>query len=260
MKLTRSQSYDVVRQSEDGSEKSSPAVQSLSTSFLYMGWVFAVLFAFINGVQFFWQSRLHKSRDLGSGSFGTGFSTEFDPSKAYIRQESKMFYGGPRWYDNGTGYIVHNPSEPRYVGPPTDEVDAAWKELVKGRYFNITEEEAEIAFGTPHGLYNHPGLGYLLGLDVYHALHCVDEIRKALDKDFYYNKKTKHAYPDRAHRDHCLDHLRQQLMCHADLTPIPVIWYEGHGRSFVQSDVVHTCRNWEMLQEFKGSRIVETSF
>lgn len=254
MKFSRTPNYEEVRQSEDGFGESSPVIQPPTTLFLYMGWVFAGVFAFTTGFQAFLQTRSYNRHTLAPGTFGTGFTTEFDIFKPYVRQELKMFYGGPRWYDNGTGYIVRNPSEPRYVGPPTDELDAAWEELVKGRYFNVTEEEAEMAFGKPHGLYNHPDIGYLVGLDVYHALHCVDELRKALDRDYYYNKKTKHAYPERAHRDHCLDHLRQQLMCHTDLTPIPVIWYEGHGRSFVQSDVVHTCRNWDLIQEFKNFR------
>ncbi|RDW64608.1 hypothetical protein BP6252_10259 [Coleophoma cylindrospora] len=254
MKALRTPSYESLRQSDDESEKSTPVVRPATTLALYIGWILAGIFAFTTGFQAFLQVRSYNRHAITPGTFGTGFSTEFDLFKPYVRQEPKMFFGGPRWYDNGTSYSIHNPSEPRYAGPPTVELDAAWEELLKGRYINVTEEEAEMAFGKPHGLYNHPGLGYLVGLDVYHALHCIDELRRALDRDHYYNKQTKHAYPERAHRDHCIDHLRQQLMCHADLTPIPVIWYEGHGRSFVQSDVVHTCRNWDLVQEFKNFR------
>jgi hypothetical protein len=219
-----------------------------------MGWVFAGAFALTAGLRAVWHIGPDHHQAITPGTFATGFNTEFDIFKPYIQQKSKMFYGGPRWYRNNTGYSIHNPDEPTYVGPPTDELDAAWEELLRGRYITVTEAEAETAFGRPHGLYNDPEVGYLVGVDVYHALHCVDEIRKALDRDHYYNKQTKHGFPDRAHRDHCLDHLRQQLMCHADLTPIPVIWYEAHGRSFVQSDVIHTCRNWDMIQDFKNSR------
>lgn len=164
-----------------------------------------------------------------------------------------MFWGGPRWYDNGTGYKLHNPSEPEYVGPPNDDMDEAWETLLKGRYFTITDEEAVATFGPSHQVHNHSNVGYLMGLDVYHTLHCVDQLRRMLDREHYFGP-GKMKYPERGHRDHCLDHIRQQLMCHADLTPIPVIWYEGHGRSFVQSDVVHTCRNWGALQKFMHTR------
>lgn len=108
-----------------------------------------------------------------------------------------MFYGGPRWYDNGTGYRINNPNEPIYVGPPSPEIDKAWDQLLKGRYFVVTEEEAEEAFGKSHGLYYHEHLGYMVGLDVFHALHCVEQLRRALDREHYYNRETNERYPER---------------------------------------------------------------
>ncbi|KAH6694883.1 hypothetical protein DL95DRAFT_468325 [Leptodontidium sp. 2 PMI_412] len=257
MKFSSSPTYRGLRRSEDGTASPQPRLGVQTTIFLSLGWVFVGIFALSTGLQAVVHARSHSDHHPAhaSGTFATGFSTEFDIFKPYMQEEPKMFYGGPRWNSNNIGYAIHNPKEPNYVGPPTDEIDTAWQELLRGRYLNVTEEEAEMAFGRPHGLYNHPGLGFLIGLDVYHALHCVDELRRALDREHYYNKQTKHGFPERAHRDHCLDHLRQQLMCHADLTPIPVIWYEAHGRSFVQSDVVHTCRNWDRIQEFKNSRV-----
>lgn len=256
MSFFRTFGYKAVDDSEDDYPRPSTNFQKPSSALLYSGWVTASIFAFSTAILFFRLARL-TCPDIvqHSGSFSTGFSTEFNPIKPYIKEEPTMFWGGPRWYDNGTGYRVNNPSEPIYVGPPNEEMDAAWESLIKGRYLSITEEEAEMAFGKPHGLYLHPdGVGYLAGLDVFHALHCVDQLRKALDRDHYYNKQTKLGYPDRGHRDHCIDHIRQQLMCHADMTPIPVIWYEGHGRSFVQSDVVHTCRNWNSLRQYVDRR------
>ncbi|EUC33449.1 hypothetical protein COCCADRAFT_36732 [Bipolaris zeicola 26-R-13] len=179
-------------------------------------------------------------------SFSPGFETEFPPAKSSIQEQPTMFYGGPRWYDNGTGYRINNPNEPTY--------------LPKGRYFVVTEEEAEEAFGKSHGLYYHEHLGYMVGLDVFHALSCVEQLRRALDREHYYNRETNERYPERGHRDHCIDHIRQQLMCHADLTPIPVIWYQWYGRSFVQSDVMHTCRNWNAIHEFVSTRTTRAHF
>ncbi|KIM95540.1 hypothetical protein OIDMADRAFT_133628 [Oidiodendron maius Zn] len=256
MNFLRTSSYKSLQQSEDGINQPSSLPSRFSNLHLYIGWLLACVFAFSTGFLLYQSPEMgHHQKTSPASSFSTGFGTEFDPIKSHIKEESKMFWGGPRWYDNGTGYHVRNPSEPVYVGPPTDEMDDAWHNLLTNRYFNITEEEAELTFGKPHGLYKHPdGIGYLIGLDVYHTLHCVEQLRRALDRDHYFNKETKLAYPDRAHRDHCLDHIRQQLMCHVDLTPIPVIWYEGHGRSFVQSDVVHTCRNWDAVQQFISSR------
>ncbi|CAE7215985.1 hypothetical protein CFE70_009978 [Pyrenophora teres f. teres 0-1] len=252
----RSSRYTPVRRSEDEKFQDLPTHHSLSPATSYLGWILATIFAFTTSFLLFRPLLVTGHNDIASaGPFSTGFPTEFNPIKPYIKEKPTMFYGGPRWYNNGTSYRVQNPSQPIYVGPPNDDMDKAWDELLKNRYFTVTEEEAETTFGKPHGVYNHTnGLGYLVGLDVLHTLHCVNEVRKALDKDHYFNKKTKKAYPERDHRDHCLDQIRQQLMCHADLTPIPVIWYSGYGRSFVQSDVVHTCRDWDAIKEFVASR------
>jgi hypothetical protein len=252
MTSIHSSDYRLLRQAEDGIDQPASISQRHQTLFSYMGWIVASIFALST---IFLMRSPPATSHASVASFGTGFSTEFDPIKPHIKAQPTMFWGGPRWYDNGTGYRLHNPSEPIYVGPPTTEIDMAWDIMLKNRYFTVTEQEAEMAFGKPHGLYNHSdGVGYLVGLDVLHTLHCVNELRKALDRSHYYNKETKLAFPDRGHRDHCLDHIRQQLMCHADMTPIPVIWYEGHGRSFVQSDVVHTCRDWDALHRFISTR------
>ncbi|KAI1876759.1 uncharacterized protein JN550_000831 [Neoarthrinium moseri] len=220
MKSIRTWSYKSLRQSDNGTDPTDSTHREFPILYMHMGWIMASLFAFSTAYLLFQPPAVTNYRPTTSvGSFNAGFSTEFGPVKPHIEEESTMFWGGPRWYDNGTGYHLHNPSEPIYVGTPTPEIDAAWGKLLKGRYFNITEEEAAMTFGRAHGLYNHPdGVGYLIGLDIFHTLHCVDELRKALDRDHYFNKKTK-----------------QQLMCHADLTPIPVIWKWDAVRQFISS-------------------------
>ncbi|KAB2568586.1 hypothetical protein BFW01_g352 [Lasiodiplodia theobromae] len=244
--------YKRLPQDLEGPEYRKETAQPSAQLAAWTGWTLAAFFAFTTALLVF-RDKLHASHFPESGSFSAGFKTEFGPVKPLIKEEPVMFWGGPRWYDNGTGYKLHNPSEPEYVGPPNDDMDEAWETLLKGRYFTITDEEAVATFGPSHQVHNHSNVGYLMGLDVYHTLHCVDQLRRMLDREHYFGP-GKMKYPERGHRDHCLDHIRQQLMCHADLTPIPVIWYEGHGRSFVQSDVVHTCRNWGALQKFMHTR------
>jgi hypothetical protein len=48
--------------------------------------------------------------------------------------------------------------------------------------------------------------------------------------------------------DHCIDHLRQALMCHADLTPMT--WEERGNKLILKTTPVHTCRDFQKLQEF----------
>ncbi|KAK3312966.1 hypothetical protein B0H66DRAFT_485102 [Apodospora peruviana] len=60
----------------------------------------------------------------------------------------------------------------------------------------------------------------------------------------------------RAHLAHCVDYLRQVLMCHGDLTPITLRY--NQSTDFVEPNfrIRHTCRNFDMIWEFaaKGNR------
>lgn len=50
--------------------------------------------------------------------------------------------------------------------------------------------------------------------------------------------------------EHCIEQLRQQVMCAGDVTPIPVKYVASINKSYVYSDVVHTCRNFDMIQSW----------
>lgn len=194
-------------------------------------------------------------REPAPSSFGryeSGFATDFGPSKDHSRLQRVRFWGGPRWYENGTGYALHNPDEPRYTGPPTPQIDEAWRGLIGGRYFSITEQEAIDTWGPTHGLSYNSSMGYRAGVDVLHTLHCVNLFRQVLDHEHYFS--ATNPVPEREHLDHCVDQIRQLLMCHADLTPIKVVYYPGYPREFVDSDQVHSCRDWKPIQKWMDER------
>lgn len=54
--------------------------------------------------------------------------------------------------------------------------------------------------------------------------------------------------------DHCLDAIRQYVMCAGSTTLIPTQFYEGAKRNYIDSDQMHTCRSFEYLREFAYSR------
>lgn len=68
---------------------------------------------------------------------------------------------------------------------------------------------------------------YLVQLEVFHNLHCLNDLRKLLYPERYHmlEKATlKNGTIDRnsfgfRHWDHCIDSLRQALMCNADIAP-----------------------------------------
>src|ERR1700744_3074510 len=55
---------------------------------------------------------------------------------------------------------------------------------------------------------------------------------------------------------HCLDQVRQYIVCAGDLTPIPTRFYPALGRNYVDSDYPpHTYRSWDGLRGRVSDRI-----
>jgi len=62
----------------------------------------------------------------------------------------------------------------------------------------------------------------------------------------------------RAHLDHCVDQIRQALMCHADLTPVPMIPVEGApDGAIIGNGELHTCRDFDAVIIEMGGRTRE---
>jgi hypothetical protein len=58
------------------------------------------------------------------------------------------------------------------------------------------------------------------------------------------------SYINTIHIDHCIDQMRQSLMCTVDVTPIPYEWYPKYGAYMPTTGIMHTCRNFEAVQEY----------
>lgn len=63
-------------------------------------------------------------------------------------------------------------------------------------------------------------------IDVFHQLHCLNALRKALvmNYDYYWGAKWGFEPPlmFTTHLEHCMDILRQNIMCHSDVDAITV--------------------------------------
>lgn len=104
------------------------------------------------------------------GSFERGFRTELDTAKYVIDTVQVKFTGNIAFNPD------HNETTPRtylpapeagakqYVGAPSDEIDANWEEIIRDRYFWISEEEAKSMWPNElDTLYHRPGKGYVAG-------------------------------------------------------------------------------------------------
>jgi hypothetical protein len=57
--------------------------------------------------------------------------------------------------------------------------------------------------------------------------------------------------------DHCLDYIRQALMCFADSTPVRLQWRKKSHYLIPQFDQYHTCRNFDLLHDFSKKYALE---
>lgn len=128
---------------------------------------------------------------------------------------------------------------------------------------HITEEEAKQLPNKTMPESPYEGSGYLIVLNVFHDLHCIDSLRLALyyflddQWNSTYNPYTLFEHPDDAlwakggrdlsimHLDHCIDALRQSTQCNGDITPNVYQWSEKWGEVRAWATVVHECRNFD---------------
>jgi len=100
---------------------------------------------------------------------------------------------------------------------------------------------------------------YLVGIDVFHQLHCLDLLRQAVWPDRYNwstsnDKSTQRRTP--RHLDHCVDSLRQSLMCSADISTLHFEWVPKYHRNYISAKATHTCRNFEKIRQWTKDKTV----
>ncbi|TKA78085.1 hypothetical protein B0A55_03276 [Friedmanniomyces simplex] len=209
---------------------------------------------------------------LESCGYESGFKTELAYLKPSIKLHRTRFTGAIRATADGNGLHVPEPALDahgrRFTGPPSPAVDAAWHDLIYGRYVPFTPSEINVLntdTGVPPllplSLTNQSGTdgqvlvpreGYYGGPDMLHSLHCLNGLRKHLRLDYYgASMPTLPTEYERMHIDHCLEQLRQAVLCHGDMTPVtlrPVRNERGHVWALLgETEREHTCRDGEAL-------------
>lgn len=101
---------------------------------------------------------------------------------------------------------------------------------------------------------------YLASLDVFHQLHCVDLLRKSIHREYYDKHEGSFAGAPEAvvqgHLEHCVETLRQTLMCHGDISLLTYNWVEGREMPYPNFNTVHTCKKWDTLIDWNMNRDV----
>ncbi|KAF2423603.1 hypothetical protein EJ08DRAFT_652714 [Tothia fuscella] len=147
-----------------------------------------------------------------------------------------------------------------YRNDPSPEVDDAWKALgIDYRALRVPESEAQksgLAKDQVKIRAEHGG-GYPGNVEGLHHLHCLNLLRQTSHYNFGYYKKlgqgafTNNDYIVKSHVTHCMDILRQQLMCTVDTGVLGQVWVDPKGPApFVDFNTKHTCKNFDAIRRW----------
>lgn len=204
------------------------------------------------------------------------------PSLAPINEAIKEKYvdvrfNGSLWFDSP------------YKGPPTPEVEQAWQDLMACKQLQLQLPKTPILHLVPvanvantsfpdgtisvtaddiarvgHDLTavqfpDIAGGGYLavaMGTHQIHCLHYVWQDHHA--ESFPVTKANKEGAPDmyERHYEHCIDYIRQTLMCNFDPGIIPYYWVRQHDQPTPDGNTRHKCVDWDALQDWLRERSV----
>ncbi|KZS89689.1 hypothetical protein SISNIDRAFT_224893 [Sistotremastrum niveocremeum HHB9708] len=176
----------------------------------------------------------------------------YSPAQSALRYERKTF--------DKVG--IRGP----YHNPPSDEKDALWESLYHVGVSWITKDEAALLPNWTEPLPGHEkDEHYLINLDVFHQLHCLNFIRKALNPERYGPAGLgPPLYKDDPtpfdHTDHCVNIIRENIMCNADITPNVWQWNEERQVIFPHFDTIRTCRNFDAIYDWAKEREVRDSW
>ena len=123
--------------------------------------------------------------------------------------------------------------------------------LEDSRHFPLSGEDADAEW---ESIYPSNSAGFVrlgpskrfFGLSMYHQIHCLDSLRYAILGREHPAKRMRKDVP---HPQHCLNYLRQTILCAADLTLEPEVQPESQdvGEGLFAT---HICKDWSKVHEF----------
>lgn len=145
---------------------------------------------------------------------------------------------------------------------PSPEVEEAWESLSMEGFEVFTVSSSEILRSGKDPTFSVKApeaweLGndaYLAQIDVFHLIHCLNELRKEMWYDHYYPYPRTDAH--RGHKMHCLHMILQNLVCTADVGIIQHNWVrselvpEPKVRPMPDFNLVKRCRNFDNLEDW----------
>ncbi|KAH9834222.1 uncharacterized protein C8Q71DRAFT_166840 [Rhodofomes roseus] len=163
--------------------------------------------------------------------------------------------------------VLDSPSE--YRGPPSTAIDNAWNriQLNTSTFIHpIRIQESDLAkFGQtkrPSLAYyqEEDGGGIYASIEVGHQLHCLDMLRQNSYVDHYGSSDENYVKrPEfyRIHIDHCIEMIRQVLMCNSDVGLLTFDWVAGFDVPFPNFSTQHKCRDFERVYDWYERNMID---
>jgi hypothetical protein len=140
-----------------------------------------------------------------------------------------------------------------------DEVDRAWSRIADVGIQRISREDVvrlgkdpEYAIQPPES-WGWEG-DYMAEIEVFHQLHCLNALRKGLVTNYHHYWGSRYGWSPpvnfERHLSHCLDMIRQSLMCHSDVEAITYVWRETQAAPYPDFGVRKVCRDFETVREW----------
>ncbi|KAH7153330.1 hypothetical protein EDB81DRAFT_648860 [Dactylonectria macrodidyma] len=138
------------------------------------------------------------------------------------------------------------------------KVDAAWEALGVDYRAGIISYEDGLASGLDDSFVQRSekyGGGFLVNVEGMHHLHCLNLVRKSLYFNYeHYKEMGTHAFENHGiifqrHVTHCLDTIRQVLMCNVDTAVLGQVWANPDDPlAFPDFNTRHMCKNYDAVR------------
>ncbi|KAK7750556.1 hypothetical protein SLS62_007532 [Diatrype stigma] len=134
-----------------------------------------------------------------------------------------------------------------------DYVNGNWSALLRTGMISLSEAELRRAGAPPDSVRLPPESsgGYLAYLASHHHLHCLYLLHQSLHASHYEQTgegmwaASMSAERRVSHWDHCVEALRQYVVCEADATVVTHSWFEGYDKPVASQANPRRCADWD---------------
>ncbi|KAI8629702.1 hypothetical protein F5Y19DRAFT_475152 [Xylariaceae sp. FL1651] len=142
-----------------------------------------------------------------------------------------------------------------FAGDPSAELDKAWHDLLEDTTIRVSK--ADLDYYNITSLPLADGSGFASELFMTHELHCLKKVRQWIYKDTYFTQVQGLERNElKRHVDHCIETLRQGIMCRGDVSLGTYTYLRGSSYVTARSWGTHQCVDFEALIAWARERAV----